>query len=189
MQSNNHSKSVKTAVSVFVPVFALALGVALAFSPRTAEAQGASGVAAAAQEAGVIFSDERIRQMAERKIRLEEMQQRIEEVAVLQQLETVDPAAARQFKAQIQGGADTGDGFFEAYDKAQIDRGVVLPTLLGVSGSGDDLIAEVSYDEAISFVRVGQQLGNDLRVEDISARSLVVDLRGRKFRISLSGGG
>jgi hypothetical protein len=189
MQNNNSSGLGAAFVATALSVVAVAFSVSLILSPRPAVAQsGASGVAAAAQEAGVIFSDERIRQMAERKIRLEEMQQRIEEVAVLQQLETVDPAAARQFKAQIQGGADTGDGFFEAYDKAQIDRGVVLPTLLGVSGSGDDLIAEVSYDEAISFVRVGQQLGNDLRVEDISARSVVVDLRGRKFRISLSGG-
>ena len=145
MQNNNSSGLGAAFVATALSVVAVAFSVSLILSPRPADAQssGASGVAAAAQEAGVIFSDERIRQMAERKLRLEEMQQRIEEIGILQQLETVDAAAARQYKAQILGGQDAGDAFFESYDKEQEERGVVLPTLLGVSGSGDDLIAQV----------------------------------------------
>jgi uncharacterized protein with GYD domain len=190
MQNNNSSGLGAAFVATALSVVAVAFSVSLILSPRPAVAQsGASGVAAAAQEAGVIFSDERIRQMAERKLRLEEMQQRIEEIGILQQLETVDAAAARQYKAQILGGQDVGDAFFEAYDKEQEERGVVLPTLLGVSGSGDDLIAQVEYDETINFVRVGHQLDANMRVESIDARSIIVNLRGRKFRVSLGGGG
>ncbi len=189
MQNNNSSGLGAAFVVTALSVVAVAFSVSLILSPRPAVAQsGASGVAAAAQEAGVIFSDERIRQMAERKLRLEEMQQRIEEIGILQQLETVDAAAARQYKAQILGGQDAGDAFFESYDKEQEERGVVLPTLLGVSGSGDDLIAQVEYDETINFVRVGHQLDTNMRVESIDARSIVVNLRGRKFRVSLGGG-
>jgi TolA-binding protein len=190
MQSNNSYGLRAAFTSAALSVVAVAFSVSVTLSPQPAAAQsGASGVAAAAQEAGVIFSDERIRQMAERKIRLEEMQQRIEEIGILQQLETVDAAAARQYKAQILGDQSAGDAFFEAYDKEQEERGVVLPTLLGVSGSGDNLVAQVQHDETINFVRVGQYLDADMRVESISARSIIVDLRGRKFRVSLSTGG
>ena len=190
MQNNNSTGLGATFASAALSVVAVAFSVSLILSPRPADAQsGASGVAAAAQEAGVIFSDERIRQMAERKIRLEEMQQRIEEIGILQQLETVDAAAARQYKAQILGGQDVGDAFFEAYDKEQEERGVVLPVLVGVSGSGDDLVAQVEYDDAVNFVRVGHQLDTNMRVESIDVRSIVVNLRGRKFRVSLGGGG
>ena len=190
MQNNNSSGLGAAFVATALSVVAVAFSVSLILSPRPAVAQsGASGVAAAAQEAGVIFSDERIRQMAERKLRLEEMQQRIEEIGILQQLETVDAAAARQYKAQILGGQDVGDAFFESYDKEQEERGVVLPILVGVSGSGDDLIAQIEYDETINFVRVGHQLDANMRVESIDARSIIVNLRGRKFRVSLGGGG
>jgi hypothetical protein len=189
MQSSNSFGLKAFCATALLSAVAVVLAVSAGFSPRTAEAQGASGVAAAAQEAGVIFSDERIREMAERKIRLEEMQQRIVEIGVLQQLETVDPTAARQFKAAIHGNAAPGDEIFEAYDKARSERGVVLPALLGVKGSGDDLVAQIDYEGAISLVRVGQYLDDEMRVVGMDGRSIIVELRGRKFRVSLGEGG
>jgi hypothetical protein len=189
MQNSNSYGLKASCATALLSVVAVAFAVSAGLSPRSAQAQGASGVAAAAQEAGVIFSDERIREMAERKIRLEEMQQRIAEIGVLRQLETVDAVAARPYKAAILGTATPGDEIFEAYDKERTDRGVVLPTLRGVRGSGDDLVAEIDYEGSVSFVRVGQYLDDEMRVVDMGSRSIMVELRGRKFRVTLGEGG
>ncbi|MDA7984213.1 MAG: hypothetical protein MPJ52_01445 [Alphaproteobacteria bacterium] len=170
------------------------LALTLMFAPERAAAQQtpASGAAVAAQEAGAIFSDERIRALAERRLRVEEIQSRIEEIQLLQQLETVDPAAARAYRARLQGGnaaaLDPTLEFFEAYDKAQVDRGVVLPSFLAVRGAGDDLVAQVEYDGVVIFVRAGQALDDFTTVNAVSPSSIIVDIRGRKFRIPLTTG-
>lgn len=172
---------------------AAAFGLALGLAPNAAHAQsGAAGAAVAAQEAGIIFSDQRIRDMADRRIRLETISQRIEEIQLLQQLEVVDPVGAREYRAQIFGTVATegggGDGFFEQYDKEQRQRGVVLPVLVSVQGSGGNLVAQVQYDGLTTFVRNGQLLDDNLRVVTVETNAIIVDLRGRKFRVPLGGG-
>ncbi|MGR4000522.1 MAG: hypothetical protein OD811_01825 [Alphaproteobacteria bacterium] len=181
----------------FCGVLSVAVIVSLAtfvMLPERAEAQ-AAGAAVAAQEAGAIFSDERIRALAERRIRTEEIQTRIEEIQLIQQLETVDPQAARIYRARLGGGtggdaataSTLTDEFFEAYDKTITDRGVVLPILVAVQGSGDDLIAQIGYGGQEVFVRPGQLIDDYLRISVIESTSIIVEIRGRKFRIPLSG--
>ncbi|MDA8031223.1 MAG: hypothetical protein MPK62_08875, partial [Alphaproteobacteria bacterium] len=64
----------------------------------------------------------------------------------------------------------------------------VLPSFLAVRGAGDDLVAQVEYDGVVIFVRAGQALDDFTTVNAVSPSSIIVDIRGRKFRIPLTTG-
>jgi type IV pilus biogenesis protein PilP len=191
MNSSRRGTARKAAGAAPAALAAAALLAAPLVGAEDAAAQAAGGAAVAAQEAGAIFTDDRIRRLAERRLRQEEIRERIAEIQLIQQLETVDPVAAEQYRIDVLGEAPKpgGDEFFEAYDQAQIDRGVVLPTVLSVRGSGGELVAEIDYEGNRTFVRSGQVLDDYVRVTAVETRSVVVEIRGRKFRVPLTSGG